>query len=274
MHFRSTLRRIRQKNDQLSWAEHVAMICRLAVWEHAVKAHPIMGETNGDVIVYVANFARPQNIAPIVRSLLACPSIKRIIVSNNNPACDLEQWFRPTSDRITVLHYDNPQSCLMRYTHLQNIGSPIYLIVDDDVFLLPSQVEHLIAELRTDPAVPHGLVGQRWEDDHFQQGVMYEERTVDALNRIYAFTASHLAELLRLTELMKPADSSKLRAFGWCDDILLSCSVGDKPRIHDCGPIIDCPTQGKQGTAVWREDGFFASREELYKRLLTAQSSP
>lgn len=267
IHIRSVLRRLLYKDDRLSWSEHLVLIRALSRWERQIEQFPILPSTNGDVVAYVANFNRPQNIAPIVRSLLACPSINRIIVSNNNPACDLDRWFSPMSDRITVLSHATPQRCVVRHLHLKQFPSPFYVMIDDDIFLLPSQIEQLLTELRNDPSVPHGIFGQVWEGEHFRQGVMRTNEDVDVINRVYAFTAAQHAETLKRIASMQPTDSSEARTFGWCDDVLLSVHGSSKPRIHDIGPMVDCPTQGKKGIAVWREDDFFASREALYKRL-------
>ncbi len=266
--------RLAQKDDRFSWRKHLSMIRALRQWQHDVEQFPLLEQTAGDVTAYVANFNRPQNIALIVRSLLACPSVGRIVVSNNNPGCHLERWFRPENNRITVLHHAEPQSCSMRYVHLRTFSSPFYFIVDDDVFLLPSQIEQLIDELRADPSVPHGLYGQQWKDTFFQGGFEQFEGTIDIMSRIYSFSSEHLAQVFRTAAAVghpEGADHWKRSRF---DDMFLSFSGNGKPRIHNVGPFVDCPTQGRRGTATWREDDFHREREEMYRQLIAVRPLP
>jgi hypothetical protein len=256
-----------QKDDRISWRKHVSMIMALRRWQRDVEKFPVLYESRGDVTAYVANFLRPQNIPLIVRSLLACPSVGRIIVSNNNPDCRLEEWFQPDSDRVTVLRHAESQSCSKRYLHLQAFPSAFYLILDDDVFLLPPQIEQLLAALHADPSAPHGLYGQRWMGENFRGGMQQIETSIDVISRIYAFTDMHLQEIFRIADAVgHPADSEYWNVSQF-DDMFLSFSGMNKPRIHNVGPFTDCPTQGKKGTATWRRDGFHRGREEMYQHL-------
>ncbi len=267
----SAIQRWMQKDDQLSWSQHRAMLHSMYLWEKELSMCPALPETNGDVTAYVANFARPQNIQCIVQSLLACPSIQHIIVSNNNPQSPLLRWFQTSSHRVTVLHHPVMQSCQKRFEHVSDHPAPYYLILDDDIFLYPHQIEQLITALRTHPHVPHGLFGQRWKGDQFEQGIKNQEGEIDVINRVYAFTEAQRTQSLQLADTLKKESIISDRALGWCDDIMLSCSNASKPYMHDVGPFIDCPTQGKKGVATWREDDFFVSRKKIYQYIQSIQ---
>jgi hypothetical protein len=265
------LQRLMQKDDRISWRRHFSMIMALRQWQQNVQKFPVLENTTGDVTAYVANFLRPQNIPLIVRSLLACPSISRIIVSNNNPDCRLEDWFQPDSDRVVILHHAESQSCSKRYLHLQVFPSAFYLILDDDVFLLPPQIERLLAELHADPSVPHGLYGQRWMGQNFRGGMQQAETLIDVISRVYAFTDVHFKEIFRIADAVGHPAHSEHWNVSQFDDMFLSFSGMNKPRIHNVGPFIDCPTQGKRGIATWREQDFHGGREEMYQRLCTVK---
>ncbi len=247
------------------------MIIALRQWQQNVQAFPILETTTGDVTAYVANFRRPQNIRLIVRSFLACPSIGRIIVSNNNPDCDLGRWFKPDSDRITILNHSYPQSCSMRYVHLRDIPSPYYLILDDDVFLLPSQTERLIGELKSDPSVPHGLYGQRWNGETFRGGFEQIDDELEVISRVYAFSSAHLQAVFRISATVGIPEGHPDWQLSRFDDLFLSCSGDSRPRIHNTGSMVDCPTQGKKGVATWREAEFHRQRNDMYRKLLVLQ---
>lgn len=268
MDLRRLFVRLAQKDDRLSWWNHVSMLRAFRQRQQEILAYPILSQTNAQVIAYVANFKRPQNIALIVHALLASPSVGRVIVSNNNPACDLSQWFTSPCDRVTVLQHDTPQSCAMRYEHLRHYPSPFYLIVDDDVLLLPVQIDALLIELEKDPSVPHGVYGQRWEQDHFRGGIQAETGRINVISRVYAFTEKHLSEWHRLFALL-PQGNHHL---AYSDDMILSHCGNALPRIHNIGSFIDCPSQGTRGIAMWRQDGFHAGREDLYRQLQQLKS--
>lgn len=231
---------------------------------------PVLPETSGAVTAYVANFKRPQNIAPIVHALLASPSIGRVIVSNNNPACNLRRWFHSPSDRVTIIEHSVRQSCAMRYLHLRQFPSPFYFVIDDDLLLLPSQIEQVLAELQNSPSVPHGIYGQRWANNHFHGGHQEQDGPLDVISRVYAFTHDHLAEWHRLFSLL-PTDNMHL---GYSDDLVLSRSGSTFPHMHAVGSFVDCPSQGVRDIAMWRQDGFHVGREDLYRQLQQIKPFP
>lgn len=242
------------------------MLQQLREREQEIAACPLLPTSSGQFTAYVANFNRPQNIESIVHSLLASPSISHVIVSNNNPACTLSRWFVPSSDRVTVLSHETQQGCSMRYKHLQEFPSSFYLILDDDVFLLPSQIEQLCTSLIADPVIPHGLYGQRWEEDHFRGGIQNMNGEIDVISRIYAFTDTQMKEFFRMTTLLEK-DESNFWEVSRYDDMFISFSGVGRPRIHDAGALIDCPTQGAKDIATWRKEGFHHGRIEMYQWL-------
>lgn len=267
MHIRRFLHRIRQKDDRLSWSEHRAMIRAASRWEQDLEQFPVLPSTNGDVTAYVANFHRPQNIALIVRSLLACPSINRIIVSNNNPASHLARWFHPSSDHVTILQHDTAQSCSMRHVHLNAFPSPFYLIIDDDLFLLPNQIEGVLKELRADPSRPHGLFGQQRDGEGFRMGMQRLNQDIDVISRMYAFTAAHHENFFRVAAEAGMPEGHPDWSLSSFDDVILSFTGTKKPRMHDVGPLVDCPSQGAKSVATWRTNGFFERRDSVYRQL-------
>jgi hypothetical protein len=152
----------------------------------------------------------------------------------------------------------------MRYTHLEPVPGNHFLILDDDLFLLPQQVESLCSHLLSAAEVPHGVYGQEWIGASFRGGIHQAERSVDVINRAYAFTRVHLEEFMKIVRIAGALGGIGDWEGGAWDDLVLSRSGADKPRIHDVGFLQSCPTQGTKGVAFWRSDNFHAKRERIY----------
>lgn len=141
-----------------------------------------------------------------------------------------------------------------------------FLAVDDDIFLHPAQLQLLCNALMHDPSVPHGIYGQTWSDGVFRGGVAERDQRIDVVSRVYAFTDDHVKEFFRLTEAAGMPVETLARA-ECVDDVFLSFCGDRRPMIHDVGPFIDCPTQGKKGIATWRRNNFHSNRIALYQKL-------
>lgn len=216
----------------------------------------------GPVTAYLGVFRRPQNTAAIVESLLRVRSVGGIIVSENQPGV-MRGWKTDFGPRVRIIRHSTRQTCIDRYRHLQAAGCGMFLITDDDLFLLPRQIETVLTGLSSKPSVPHGVCGQIFDGSVLRSNVR-SGGEADVLNRLYAFTADHLKEFFRIAE-----KTGALRGTGiWQhapDDLILSRCVSGRPVIHDTGPFVDCTSQGKEGTALWREPGFMENRMECLK---------
>jgi hypothetical protein len=267
------------RDYQLSLREHLQGIRKFYAWKaKLLRSTRLPDDHHGGVTAYVGAFKRPQNIHVIIESLLRAPSIGKILVSENMPRC-LSGWLRDYGSRVTVLHYDTPQSSASRYQHLRDVVSTAFLIVDDDLFLEPMQIEMLCEALQKNLAVPHGIIGQEWTGTELRSGIFGSNRSVDVLNRVYAFTNEHLNTCLQLTEKLKTSALARLWAKECYCDLVLSSSGNSTPQIHVVGEILDCTSQGRAGTALWREQDFFEDREQCFLALselrhLNPQRSP
>jgi hypothetical protein len=161
---------------------------------------------------------------------------------------------------------------LSRYETARQDGAERFVLVDDDLFLSPEQVLALFRRLVADPGVPHGMFGQRFPrpdaSDHrvaFENCVHSAETDVDVLNRIYLVTREHVQRLWRLHDLAA-REAPDLR-LGFVDDILLSVAAPARPRIHDVGPFLECPSQGDPKVAIWARPGTGRARLEAMRRL-------
>jgi len=221
-----------------------------------------------DCIAIILSYKRPQNIAPIVNLLLKAPSVSQVIISNNNPAVNLRSWMPGDARRVTLIEQDTPTACHVRYHIALEQQSHLFLAVDDDVFLRPSQVETLCAALRADPSRPFGIFGSIYDErrDAIQLDVR-RPGDVDILNQAYVFTAEHARRFAELTrELGFGPTHEAWKRSSW-DDLVISHSGRAKPRICDVGAYIECPTGSEPGIAAWMDHEFFSERLSLFRRL-------
>lgn len=260
---------------------HLREVRRLA---HAIRCGPDIDEGNVQpTTAIVLSYRRPWNIEYIVRSLLRCTCIEHIIVSNNNPAVRMDRWLRIRDPRITMIMQHADTGAVMRYQIARSAPGNFFLSIDDDVYLLPEQIVWLLRALQREPDVPHGFFGERLikpihenADQAFEHGIVNQEREVDILNRVYCFTPRHVRRYFELLDTLNIRDPEGIRRLSIADDVVLSFTGIRRPRIHDIGTYLNCPTSGMPGIAQWKERGFREERRRLYLALcaLTGRTVP
>ena len=221
-----------------------------------------------DCTAIVLSYKRPQNIAPLVGLLLKAPSIRQVIVSNNNPGVSMGDWLTVASPRLCVVEQPTAAACHIRYEIARQQDSKLFLAIDDDVFLRPSQIETLCAALRADPVRPYGIFGSSYDDDRCQmQFSIKRPGDVDILNMAYAFTSDHVRRFFELTGALGFGPAHEAWESSAWDDMVISHAGRSKPRICDIGAFTECPTSSEHGIAAWRAEGFMASRVSLFHRI-------
>jgi hypothetical protein len=225
--------------------------------------------------VILLAFKRPANLDPILRSVLKCDAVEKVIVHNNAEAA-LAPWITVRDPRIVLLEQPKPVPHGIRLALALGGEGRYFLSIDDDVFLYPEQIAALFAALVRDPGVPHGLDGEiRWEalglkaeSRRYPFKIAHSRREceVDHLTRVYAFTRAHVE---RANQLARELGFASLQAVGNGEDILLSFSGTGRPRIHDTGAILGCLSHAEEGVATWTSGGeaFFEYRAELHRKL-------
>lgn len=227
----------------------------------------------GTATAIVVSYKRMFNLAAIVRSLLLCRFVERVVVSNNNPDVDLERWVPRDDPRLVLVQHDRRRPPSSRYDMARRYPADYYLAVDDDVFPNPWQLRRMLASLIREPAAPRGLYGEvydeargrlvkAWPRGRFGR---WPPHRVDVVLQAYAFTGAHLRRYFELLELLgrrnEDIDS---------DDVVLSFSGTERPVAGDAGWVYQCPSWNRRGVAVWRQPGFLDSRHELYGELCAA----
>ncbi len=230
---------------------------------------------NPKACAIVLSYARPKNIEWIVRALLLCPFIEKVIVSNNNPDLKIEEWVCIDDDRLSLLNQKTRRRAGYRYEIARHLSYDYYIFLDDDIYLYPEQIESVYEQLCLNPSIPHGVWGQKVtihqdRSIEFHNGIRKRNESLDIINRAYFLTGNHAAKFI---ENMKQLGIEKVEDLQYGDDIILSMSGQGKPACHDVGEIFQCKSTDQDGIALWREGTFNNYREELYRNLLLLSSS-
>lgn len=246
----------------LSFAGKFRWFRQFCAWKRKMRREKLQPVAKPLFTAILLSYKRPQNIRPILQSLLKTPEIGKVIVSNNNSRIRMGDWLSCSDPRVTVIDQviDRPAGLRQHIAYREH--ADFFLIVDDDLFLLPSQLSGLCRALIEDPAVPHGIAGQLYDSwmDRMHRHVVDHNGPVDIVNGAVAFTRKHLAEYFRLLDLLQIGPTHPFSTACISDDIILSWSGTRKPRIHALGPMTECPTSADPRIAVWRREGFFGAR--------------
>ncbi len=262
MHALAPLRRMMSAGGAISPVARMRWLCVFHTWKKNAYTEKLPVNLSPDTVAILLSYRRPQNIDVIVRLLLKTPSIAKVIVSNNNPEYHIWDWISVRDPRLTVLSHVVRQPCRMRYAlAARETEYRHFLAVDDDIFLLPSQLEKLCQSLRDDPSRPHGVTGQVYDS---WRGMVYHNNNnrtqiVDVINRVYAFTKDHVEGLQQLEREAGFGPAHPDWKYSTYDDLFLSFSRG-KPRVVCVGKYLDCPSQSASGVALWVQPHFFRLR--------------
>jgi hypothetical protein len=214
------------------------------------------------------------NIEPIVRSLLQCKCIEKVVVSNNNPEVRIQDWVKLSDPRLRLIDQDQHRHNGFRWNIAEPESGDYFLAVDDDMFLYPKQFTKLFAHLLEKPQVPHGAIGSCYDLNKRENGhIAYsycqnKELQVDVLHCVYAVTRQHVSQYLNYVEKVHMdgiTESTLGLRFG--DDIVMSQTGIGPAAIHDLGKLLVCPTSNVKGVATYLEPNFYSYRDSLFVQL-------
>jgi hypothetical protein len=227
-------------------------------------------KTNGapKVPIILTNFKRPQNLPRLVEICLGSKYAGAIIVIDNAPDDSLRATLDFSSGRVDYRPNFANLGAGHRFTVAARMSEPLVVAIDDDLFPTVGQIDTLIERARADPGRLHGIWGERLTrkdgHPHFANAIYGQDRDIDIVNRVYVFDPLQAAKANALRRRIGFAN--------WLDaiptdDVLLSFASDRKPRMHDLGPIEDCPTSGAEGIAQWRHENFIHRRWQVVAKL-------
>lgn len=250
----------------VGWREHLETVRHL----REVLARPIPPpRPEADVCVVLPSYRRPDNLAVSARLALAAPSVRQVVVVDDDPSAGLGSRLGFDDPRLRLVEHRARVGPVGRYLAARDASDLRWLVsLDDDLWLPPEGLERLAAALRADPRVPHGFYGQRaGSESRFDDNLARFAGRVDVLNRVYAFTRDHLARYFALLDALGIDLDDREATIALDDDIVLSFCGEDRPLVHDVGPWLDCPSERRRGLARWRRPGAERARRGLYDAL-------
>jgi len=224
--------------------------------------------------VIINSYNRVKNIEHMVRAALMCDFVDKVIVSNNNPQVEIENWVKARGSRVLLIGHKFRKRCRYRWVIAAKNLRRYYIAIDDDMFVYPEQLKKLFESLIDDPNVPHGMFGSVYnakdpKDEEMSSAYSYfNERnmSVDVLHQIYAVTNEHVSnyfELLTNIRIHNHEVSNILRKIG--DDIVISHAGSERPKIHDFGFVLECPSHNLEAMATFQELGFYQGRIKIFR---------
>lgn len=246
-----------------------AAVFRRAAWPLLRLAPPERASVPGKCTVILLNWRRPFNIELQLQIALACDFVGEVILSNNNPECDLDRYVRSADPRIRRIDHPVRRYASVRFEVARAARHSYVLAVDDDVFPRPAQLRRLFEALVGDPQRPHGFGGQIYPESfpadrgsgakRRKRLVYREEREVDSLVWAFAFTREvnerYFDLLGRIGETNDTITTS--------EDVPLSFAGHAPALVHDFGRIVHCPSSHDDDVATYRQAGFAERRKSL-----------
>jgi hypothetical protein len=216
------------------------------------------------VIIPSYHIKRARNVEPLIRTILRCDFVEKIIVSNNNPQIRIEDWVKINDVRVVLINQVTRRGCGYGYVVASKENAEYSIIIDDDLLIYPEQLAILFQRLIDHPEVPHGVAGR----DYRGQYIHRQETDVEVLFLIYAVTKAHVQKYFEfVTEITANKYASYESIEFWGDDIIISHVGTQKPIIHDVGFILQCQTYNARGVAIHLEEEFERQRMDVRNAL-------
>ncbi|MDJ0556395.1 MAG: glycosyltransferase family A protein [Microcoleaceae cyanobacterium MO_207.B10] len=233
---------------------------------------PVYLETDKKVTVIIPSYhgKRARNLQPLVRSILKCNFVEKIIISNHNPEIKLEDWVKTDDSRVKLINHSVRRGCGYGWIIAsQEKTADYFIVIDDDMLIYPQQLALLFEQLIHQPGIPHGLIG-RCADGKY---VMSQDIEVEFLYNIYAVTQAHIQKYLEYTQkLIEQGYASSESIEYWADDIIVSQTGIGRPKIHKVGFIGQCKTTKSLGVSTFTENQFDGHRIQVYEGLAKLKS--
>jgi hypothetical protein len=243
----------------LAQAEAVASEALFWLWvwrSRGLKEAPVRQGPTATVVICAYSPGRRRNLRPLLRYLLSCDFVRRVIVSNNNPTHLLDAEALSTSPRLTVLNQPRRRGGGLCWLPGAEEVEDYMLALDDDLLVSRRQLGVLFERVVAEPEVPHGLAGKR--DNIYRAN---QETEVSELFSGYAVTRAHLDRYRELMDALQArhAIAPELVEF-WADDIVISRTGTGLARIHSAGFVLLDRTANSPEIALYRQPGFRATR--------------
>ena len=231
-----------------------------------------MTERSDKCTIILLNYKRPFNMECQLRLVLICDFVGEVLLSDNNPDCDLAKYVTTRDPRLKIINQPGRRFPSVRFELAKLAEFQSIIAIDDDVFPTPNQLQILFHNLLSDPSCPHGWGGERFRADLSQLNdsgeepirnvVMNKDMEVDALIWAFAFTKTINERYFQLLEKIGETNESVTSS----EDVVLSFAGDKSSRIHASNRLITCPTSDDEDIATYQQTGFLQRRAQLVDR--------
>ena len=219
--------------------------------------------------VILLNYARPTNIEIQLRIVLCCDFVDEVILSNNNPDCDLSSFVSTNDPRLKIISQEKRKFPSVRFELGRLAKNNFIVAIDDDLFPRPDHIQKLFESLKAEPKIPHGWGGEVYGIDHadsdgqsklkIAEFKKYVDAEVDSLVWAFAFTKKINERYFQI--LSEIGETNELLSYS--EDVPLSFSGEGPAKIHSSKKIRHCPTSLDDSIALHKQSGFGTKRVEL-----------
>jgi hypothetical protein len=217
------------------------------------------------VLIPTYSPARMRDLDPLIRSVLRCKFVEKIIVSNNNPEVQVRNYVQVRNPRLVLLDQSVRRGPGFLWTLASEQNAEYFLSIDDDLLLYPGQLAVIFRHLLDHPVVPHGLAGL-FRSKYVQR----REQEVDNLYLLYAATRDHVNRYLEnARDIVNAGLASNEDIELWASDLVLSASGSSRPLIHDAGFLLQGRTCYDPAVALHKQGLFETRRQHVQQALDT-----
>lgn len=224
------------------------------------------------ILITYYNPERMRHIEAQVRNLLRCNFVEKIIISNHNPDFRIENVVKFRNERVLFINQAVHRGCGYRWLVASKYNPEYLIVIDDDIFLFPSQLTKLFKHLILEPDIPHGISGMLHQNDDSFEYHERENLNVDYICEVYAVTGNHLNQYIQLIKMVTNNSEVSEMIESSADFMLISQTGHRNPKIHKLGGILRNPTFNQTGIAVHKEKGFHKSMMTVYQALENIKS--
>lgn len=223
---------------------------------HVGRTYAVRSPAKATILITYFSPTRMEHIEPQLRHVLKCAFADRIVVSNHNPAVQIEKLVRLRDPRLHFVNQDAPRGCGYRWLVAREFDPEYLIVMDDDLLLTAKQLHKLFLALLHKSNVPHGFAGMVRTTG---QEIVYTEcaeQPVDYLCEIYATTRAQLSRYMELREQVGVNPELKSMIDAAADFMIISHSGCAQPEIHGTHRLFRCSTFKDEAIAVHKAPGF------------------
>lgn len=209
------------------------------------------------VLITYYNPARLRHVNPLIRNLLKCEFVEKVVISCHNPDVRIEEHVTVKDSRVVLLNQSVRRACGYRWDVSREVSPEYLVVIDDDIVLFPWQLKVLFENLLREPQIPHGLSGMIYNEDGDLVFHQRENIEVEYLTEIYAVTRKQVERYFEMVQIFGEQDPNLPAEIEYLGDFVVISQTGPQnPRIHKAGRIFRDETYNMQGTANHKEEQF------------------